>query len=148
MSAENEGAAVPEWDTADKMRKALRYAGISVQEMAKYLGVSRNTVGSWINGRVSPSVAVLRAWAMCCGVSYAWLISQPRDPVTVGANRRNRPVTTPTDLYDRLWIPGQPIPAGLLLVTGSNWQRSSERASRSTDTKFGRMLGCSGLVAA
>lgn len=66
-------SAVPEWDTADRMRKALREAGISVQEMADYLGVARNTVSTWINGRIRPSKQTLRLWAMRCGVSFSWL---------------------------------------------------------------------------
>ena len=30
---------IPEWDLADRMRKALRQAGISVQDIAAYLEV-------------------------------------------------------------------------------------------------------------
>lgn len=64
---------VPQWDTADRMRKALRTASISVQEIADYLDVSRNTVGNWINGRISPSTQTLRLWALRTGVSWTWL---------------------------------------------------------------------------
>lgn len=66
---------VPEWDRADRMRKALRHAGTGVQEIADYLGVSRNTVSNWINGRIFPSVQTLRLWALRTGVSYAWLVT-------------------------------------------------------------------------
>jgi transcriptional regulator with XRE-family HTH domain len=55
------------------MRKALREADIGVQEMADYLGVARNTVSTWINGRIPPSKQTLRLWAMRTGVSYEWL---------------------------------------------------------------------------
>lgn len=65
---------VPEWDLADRMRKALRTSGISVGEMADYLGVGRNTVSTWINGRIAPSRQTLRLWAIRCGVSYEWLV--------------------------------------------------------------------------
>ena len=64
---------VPEWDTADRMRKSLRAADIGVQEIADYLGVSRNTVSTWINGRIQPSTQTLRLWALRCGVDYTWL---------------------------------------------------------------------------
>lgn len=64
---------VPRWDTADRMRKALREADIGVQEMAAYLGVARNTVSTWINGRIEPSTQTLRLWALRTGVSYVWL---------------------------------------------------------------------------
>jgi transcriptional regulator with XRE-family HTH domain len=68
-------AAVPGWDTADRMRKALRHAGIGVQEMADYLGVARNTVSTWINGRIQPSQQTLRLWAIRCNVDFDWLVT-------------------------------------------------------------------------
>lgn len=64
---------VPEWDVADRMRKALRTSGIGVQEIAEYLDVARETVSSWINGRIGPSTQTLRLWAMRCEVAYEWL---------------------------------------------------------------------------
>jgi len=64
---------VPQWDTADRTRKALRTAGIGVQEIADYLEVSRTTVSNWINGRIDPPPPVMRLIAMRCGVSYEWL---------------------------------------------------------------------------
>ena len=66
---------VPEWDQADKMRKALRHSGVSVQEMANYLGVARNTVSTWINGHIEPSTQTLRLWSIRTGVPYEWLMS-------------------------------------------------------------------------
>ena len=65
--------AVPTWDLADRMRKAMRHAGLSSQEIADYLGVSRTSVSAWINGRVRPSAPTLRVWALRCGVSFEWL---------------------------------------------------------------------------
>ncbi|WP_353709512.1 helix-turn-helix transcriptional regulator [Cellulosimicrobium sp. ES-005] len=55
------------------MRKSLRLTGIGVQDMADYLEVSRNTVGTWINGRITPSAQTIRLWAMRTGVPYRWL---------------------------------------------------------------------------
>lgn len=66
-------AGVPEWDTADRLRKALRQSRTGTQEMADYLGVSRQSVGNWINGRVAPSTQTLRLWALRTGVSYEWI---------------------------------------------------------------------------
>jgi transcriptional regulator with XRE-family HTH domain len=63
----------PEFDLADRMRKSLRHADIGVQEMADYLEVSRNAVGTWINGRNKPSPQTVRLWALRCGVPYEWL---------------------------------------------------------------------------
>jgi transcriptional regulator with XRE-family HTH domain len=64
---------VPEFDLADRMRKALRTAGVGSIEMADYLGVARTTVSNWINGHVQPSKQSLRLWAMRTGVSFDWL---------------------------------------------------------------------------
>ncbi|MFT4128252.1 MAG: helix-turn-helix transcriptional regulator [Gordonia sp. (in: high G+C Gram-positive bacteria)] len=55
------------------MRKSLRTSGVGVQEMADYLDVSRNAVGTWINGRVNPSVQTIRLWALRTGVPFVWL---------------------------------------------------------------------------
>ena len=66
-------AGVPEWDIADRMRKALRASGISPGQMAAYLGVGGNTVSTWINGRIDPSTQTLRLWALRTGVPYEWL---------------------------------------------------------------------------
>lgn len=64
---------VPEFDLADRMRKALRSSEVGVMEMADYLGVARNTISNWINGHVAPSKQSLRLWAMRTGVSFEWL---------------------------------------------------------------------------
>ena len=66
-------AAIPVWDTADRMRKALRDSGASVSMVADYLGVSRTSVSNWINGRVEPGTQTLRLWAGFTGVSFRWL---------------------------------------------------------------------------
>jgi hypothetical protein len=62
-----------DWDTADRLRKALRVAGVSVGEMADYLGVNRNTVGRYINGHGRPDRRTMRLWAIRCGVPLDWL---------------------------------------------------------------------------
>lgn len=62
-----------EWDTADRMRKALRASGVRPGEMAAYLGVGHNTVSTWINGKIEPSVQTLRLWALRTGASLEWL---------------------------------------------------------------------------
>jgi transcriptional regulator with XRE-family HTH domain len=65
------------------MRKALRFSGTGVSEMADYLGVTRGTISTWINGRIRPSVQTLRLWALQCGVDYEWLAGSP-DPQRQG----------------------------------------------------------------
>jgi len=83
----NSPPLVPEWDVADRMKKALRVADIGVQEMADYLGVARNTVSTWINGRITPSKQTLRLWALRCGVPFEWLDSG-RDARVTSAQMR------------------------------------------------------------
>jgi transcriptional regulator with XRE-family HTH domain len=73
MTQQPDAPAVPSWDMADRMRKSLRHADLGVQEIADYLGVARNTVSTWINGRIEPSTQTLRLWAMRTGVSFEWL---------------------------------------------------------------------------
>ena len=77
MNEQPAAGTVPEWDIADRMRKALRHARIGVQDMAGYLEVDRSTVSTWINGRITPSTQTLRLWALRCGVDYGWLTGDP-----------------------------------------------------------------------
>ena len=55
------------------MRKALEYAGVSTQEMADYLEVTRQSIGNWVGDRRVPSKATVRLWALRCGVPLEWL---------------------------------------------------------------------------
>lgn len=73
MTEQPDTANAPEWDLADRLRKALREAEVSSQEMAEYLEIGRHTVSNWINGRTRPRKSDLRLWAMRCGVPYEWL---------------------------------------------------------------------------
>ncbi len=62
-----------EWDLADRMRKALRASGVSNNEMAEYLGVSRNSVSAWLNGTNAPRLAHMRLFALRTGAPFEWL---------------------------------------------------------------------------
>ena len=74
MSQQNAiGPTIPHWDLADRLRKALRESDTSVAEIARALGVTRQTVGNWIAGRYVPSRATLVAWALATGVDLIWL---------------------------------------------------------------------------
>lgn len=98
---------VPVWDVGDRMRKALRVADISVQDMAEFLGVARTSVSNWMNGRVEPSVQTLRLWALQCGVDYEWL----RD------GRPLQDAVTPAITGQGLRTPGiRPLRRGLALA--------------------------------
>jgi transcriptional regulator with XRE-family HTH domain len=73
MSTSTDGLAAFQWDLADRLGKSLRVADMSAQDMADYLEVHRNTVGSWLNGRTTPNGAILKLWAMRTGAPYHWL---------------------------------------------------------------------------
>lgn len=62
-----------EFDLADRLRKSLRVIGMPVGDMAHSLGVSRNTVSNWINGRGAPSARQLQLWAAYAHAPYQWL---------------------------------------------------------------------------
>lgn len=61
------------FDLADRLRKTLRVSGHSVQDIANDMGVSRNTVSGWINGRATPSHEQLTVWAAYTGAPLQWL---------------------------------------------------------------------------
>lgn len=92
MSTSTEGLLIPDWDLADRLNKALKVAGMSVQEMADYLGVHRNTVSAWINDRTPPDTRTIRLWAMRTGVPFEWLrdgtepSGPPPDPHQLGGS--------------------------------------------------------------
>lgn len=99
MSEQPQASNVPRFDLADRMRKALREAGMDGKEMADYLEVAQGTVSTWINGRFKPSKQTIRLWAMRTGVSYDWLCHGDHDPCDME--------------------PGQPVSAGQArIITG------------------------------
>ena len=71
--AQNE--LIPEWDLADRLRKALRVSGVSSHEMTDYLGLSRYSVSRFITGAGQPSTQTLRLWALRTGVPFEWLLT-------------------------------------------------------------------------
>lgn len=64
-----------EFDLADRLRKSLRVSGVSVGAMARALGVSRNTVSNWINGRGRPHEEQVVVWAGITDAPASWLES-------------------------------------------------------------------------
>lgn len=76
---------LPDWDVADRLAKSLRHSDVSVGEMAVFLGVHRNSVSAWINGRTPVNERTLKLWAERTGWPLEWLrdgtgSSQPRPP--------------------------------------------------------------------
>ena len=66
-------ATILEMDLADRMKKALRISGLTVNDVADALDVNRNTVGNWTNGRIEPKRASVVAFAQLTGVPAEWL---------------------------------------------------------------------------
>lgn len=76
---------IPDWTLPWRMQRALAHAGVSVEEMAAELGVTRQTVSRWLNEHgAPPRIGYLKVWALRCGVPYEWLLSgdQIRTPGT------------------------------------------------------------------
>ncbi len=65
--------AVPEFDLADRARKAREYAGLMQIELAQRTGVTRNTVARIEQGKTRPRRPTLLAIAMATGVDSTWL---------------------------------------------------------------------------
>ena len=87
MTAAPEHAVSLEMDIADRMKKCLRVADISVQDIADRLGVARNTVSSWINGRITPPLPIQKLWALefaPYGVTLTWLQTGEPGPSSPG----------------------------------------------------------------
>ena len=74
-SAYEQIGEIPEWDLADRLRKAARHAGLKPGDMGTYLGVGSQTVSRWLGGQMRPSRPVLLAWAMRTGVPMEWLLT-------------------------------------------------------------------------
>ncbi len=73
-------------DLAERLSLTLRLTDIGVSQMATYLGVTRETIGRWINGRVEPKRAALLAWAGITGADMAWLETGQSSPDSVRAD--------------------------------------------------------------
>lgn len=81
-----QSSAIPVWTVGDRLGKALAHAGVGVQEMADYLGVSRNTISNYLHGRVRPDKRTLMLWAFRTGVDRVWIESGEGDSV-IGRHR-------------------------------------------------------------
>lgn len=61
-------------DTNDRMRLARLKAGLEQEEIAEILGVSSSTVSNWENGRTTPKLPFLAAWAQVTGFNMSSLM--------------------------------------------------------------------------
>ena len=66
---------IPEWTLGWRLQRALAHAGVSVEEMADEIGVSRSTVSRWLNDRgTPPRIGYVKLWALRTGCSLEWVL--------------------------------------------------------------------------
>lgn len=64
-----------------RLQMSLDESGISVEEAAERLDVSRSTVSRWLNGRgAAPKRPFVAQWALMTGVPVSWLESGDGSP--------------------------------------------------------------------
>ncbi len=82
-----------EMTLADRLRKSLRYSGMSVAEMAERMEIHRNTVSGHLAGRARPSNLALRFWAKTTGVPLPWLLEGvwPENPTVPTPDQAKMP---------------------------------------------------------
>jgi transcriptional regulator with XRE-family HTH domain len=66
---------VPEWTLGWRLQRSLAHAGMDIEDMAKEIGVSRQTISRWINERSDPRLGYLKLWALRTGVPIEWLLT-------------------------------------------------------------------------
>lgn len=82
MAVMTRGVA-PQWTLSDRVRKAREHAGLSQQELAERLSITRTSVVNWERGHTRPLRALLVALADTTGVDPAWLTYEgPGDPIS------------------------------------------------------------------
>jgi len=100
-----------DWTLGDRMKKALKVAGISRDDMAEYLGVAPATVSTWMNDRIHPSLQTQRLWAMRTGAGYDWITGYtPRDlnPEPTDSGKATDAIVTHIDLAPSLRLVAYP----------------------------------------
>lgn len=79
------------FDLLDRLGKSLRVSGMSASAIAAELGVHRNTISNYLNGKTPIDRRTIVAWAHFTGVPLPWLESgatpPPVDPDDEGEPR-------------------------------------------------------------
>jgi transcriptional regulator with XRE-family HTH domain len=94
--------AVPTFTLGDRLAKARSLAGISAQEMANQLGVSRNTISNYENDRTTPPRSVVILYAELCDVPEWWLLGEPI--TKSGTIERYKSGRTASGVTDGQWL--------------------------------------------
>jgi transcriptional regulator with XRE-family HTH domain len=90
--------SLPVWTLGDRLRKARDHAGLSVQEMADDLGVSRTTISKYEHDatgkRGVPRMAILR-YADVSGIPIEWIETGTTDSDEGGSTLSTWTPSTP-----------------------------------------------------
>lgn len=99
---------IPEWTLGWRLQRALAHSGMSVEQMARDLGVTRTTISRWLHDRGTPRLVYIRQWALMTGVPLGWLVAGD-EPVAApdgGDERRAGVARINRGLYE---LPGRRI---------------------------------------
>ena len=66
---------VPEWTLTDRLYKARKVAGLTIDQLAARLEVSEKTVRRLESGEVVGKRTAVLGWAVACGVDPMWLLT-------------------------------------------------------------------------
>lgn len=69
----------PTFQLRHRLALAIECAGVEKEDMATYIGVSRQTVDNYLKGRTQPTIGYIRNWADRCQVSVNWLLTGHAD---------------------------------------------------------------------
>lgn len=101
----DEGGFPFAFDLGDRLDKAMRVAGLTIDDMAEALDVSRGTIGNYRSGRTTPSKLQIKEWAMRTGAPLAWLETgmEPQDRPVNGLKQDvfEGITTAPIDIFTR-----------------------------------------------
>lgn len=104
----------------DRLSKALEVGGVSVGDMAEYLGVSPRTIGNYTSGKTVPALGLRRLWATRTGVPLKWIEDGTLDEAPPG------PDAPVTPLYPRVHTSTPPNTGETDLSTQHRFGRTSQ----------------------
>jgi transcriptional regulator with XRE-family HTH domain len=87
----------PEWTLGDRLTKARTLAGLTVQEMASAIRVSRGTVSNYEHDHTEPPFTTIKRYAELANVSLWWLLGEDTPPSS-SVTRGYKPLSLVTDL--------------------------------------------------
>lgn len=73
MERAPQGAHIPEWTTGERLRKAREDAGLSQQQLADEISVSRRQIIYYENNAKTPTRGEFLLWQMITSVPAEWL---------------------------------------------------------------------------